>query len=154
MDIFNAAVEDNPSVRYGCVAARSPTPPPLNTFRNLLSPARALSAAVFRPLHAGASKVSRSYPPPNPSPEVHAVLDERFGKKLDASFNDGLVPTASMVWGDLIWAGEADHLDLLGHFDGGSDSQHTDWLVSGVGFREPDFDEAMDALADFLLSRG
>lgn len=151
MDIFNAATEDNPNLRYGCVVSRSPRPPPLNTFRNLFFPARALSAAVFRPLHIGASRVSKVYPPPNPAPEVHALLEERFGQKLDIAFNDGLVPTTSMIWGDVVWAGAADHLDLLGHFDGGRDSDHTDWLVSGVGFREPDFDDVMDAVADFLL---
>lgn len=70
---------------------------------------------------------------------------------LDHSVNDGLVPTTSMLWGEILWVGAADHLDVLGHFKGGRESRHTDWLVSGVGFRKPRFDEVMDAIADFLL---
>lgn len=154
MDIFNAAAEDNPNLRYGCVVARSPRPPPLNTARNLLFPARALSAAVFRPMHIGASRVSRVYPPPNPSPEAHTILEESFGRRIENTMNDGFVPTTSMIWGDILWAGEADHLDMLGHFDGDRDAAHTDWLVSGAGFREPDFDAVMDAVADFMLPAG
>ena len=69
------------------------------------------------------------------------------------TLNDGLVPTASMIWGDVLWAGTADHLDVLGHFHGDRDSSHTDWLVSGAGFRDDDFDEVMDALAEFQLQR-
>jgi hypothetical protein len=42
---------------------------------------------------------------------------------------------------------------VLGHFHGDRDSSHTDWLVSGAGFREDDFDEVMDALAEFQLQR-
>ena len=58
-----------------------------------------------------------------------------------------------MIWGDVLWAGSADHLDVLGHFRGDRDSTHTDWLVSGAGFREDDFDEVMDAVAEFQLQR-
>ncbi|MGB8332421.1 MAG: hypothetical protein WCE62_20015 [Polyangiales bacterium] len=70
---------------------------------------------------------------------------------LERSFNEGLVPTASMVWGTVLWAGTADHLDVLGHFHADRDSSHTDWLVSGAGFREEDFDDLMDAIAEFQL---
>jgi hypothetical protein len=110
-----------------------------------------LSAAVFSTLHVGAGRTSRIYPPPNPSPEVRAQLEEKLGLRLDNGLNDGLVPTASMIWGDLLWAGTADHLDILGHFHGERDTAHTDWMVSGAGFREDDFDEAMDAIAEFQL---
>ena len=81
------------------------------------------------------------------------MLEERFGAELERSANDGFVPTTSMLWGDVVWAGSADHLDILGHFKDSRDSPHTDWLVSGAGFRKPAFDEAMDAVADFLLGR-
>ena len=58
-----------------------------------------------------------------------------------------------MLWGDLLWAGAADHLDILGHFHGEPGSTHTDWLTSGAGFREDDFGQVMDAVTDFLLDR-
>lgn len=152
MDIFNAGVEDNPNVRYGSIVTRMPRPGPVRLVRGLRSPFQALSAAVFSTLFVGAGRTSRVYPPPNPSPEVQEYLARRLGVQIDNSLNDGLVPTTSMVWGAVLWAGTADHLDILGHFHGDRDSSHTDWMVSGAGFREDDFDEAMDAVAEFQLS--
>ena len=151
MDIFNAGVEDHPSVRYGSVVTRMPRPAPTRLVRDLRSPVNALSAAVFSTLWLGAGRTSKIYPPPNPAPEVHAYLEQKLGIAIDQSLNDGLVPTISQVWGEVIWAGTADHLDVLGHFRGDSDTDHTDWMVSGAGFREDDFDEVMDAIADFQL---
>ncbi len=153
MDIFNVGVENNPKLRYGCIATRMPAPAPVALLKNLRSPLSALSAAVFSTLYVGAGRTSRVYPPPEPLPEVRAYLEQRLGLPLDSSLNDGLVPTSSMIWGEVLWAGTADHLDILGHFHGDRDSSHTDWMVSGAGFREDDFDEAMDALADFQLQR-
>jgi hypothetical protein len=151
MDIFNAAVEDHPNLRYGCVLTRTPPPQPLHLARDLRTPVQALSAAFFSTLYIGAGRTSTQYPPPNPAPEVIEYVEARLGRSFGLSLNDGLVPTASMVWGDVLWAGTADHLDILGHFGGERDSSHTDWLVSGAGFREDDFDDAMDAIADFQL---
>ncbi len=152
MDIFNAAVEDNPSLRYGCVVTRMPPPAPLKVASGILSPVGALSAALFTTLYVGASHPSSVYPSPIPTPEVGDFLTERFGEPVEPSFNDGLVPTLSQLWGDIVWAGTADHLDILGHFQGDKDLSHTDWQVSGAGFDEPDFDEAIDAIADFQVA--
>ena len=153
MDIFNAGVEDNPNVRYGSVVTRMPPPGPVRLLKNLRSPIDALSAAVFSTLYVGAGRTSKVYPPPGPAPEVREYLEQKLGHEIDNTLNDGLVPTTSMIWGDVLWAGTADHLDVLGHFHGDRDSSHTDWLVSGAGFREDDFDEVMDALAEFQLQR-
>ncbi|MGB8223456.1 MAG: hypothetical protein WCF10_12805 [Polyangiales bacterium] len=151
MDIFNAAVENNSNLRYGCVVARTPPPRPFRVARNLRSPLNALSAAFFSTLYVAASRASKVYPPPAPAPELREYLERKFGHALEPTFNDGLVPSTSMIWGSVLWAGTADHLDVLGHFGGDRDSSHTDWLVSGAGFREDDFDELMDAIADFQL---
>jgi triacylglycerol esterase/lipase EstA (alpha/beta hydrolase family) len=153
MDIFNVGVENNPNLRYGCVATRLPPPRPVRLLKNLRSPINALSAAVFSTLYIGAGRTSKVYPPPGPAPEVREYLEQRLGRELDNTLNDGMVPTTSMIWGNLLWAGTADHLDVLGHFHGDRDSSHTDWMVSGAGFREDDFDEVMDAVAEFQLQR-
>ena len=153
IDIFNAGVEDNPNLRYGCVVTRMPPPAPRRLFRDLRSPINALSAAIFTTLYVGAGRTSRIYPPPSPAPEVREYLEKKLGRKLDNSLNDGLVPTTSMIWGNILWAGTADHLDIIGHFHGDRDSTHTDWMVSGAGFREDDFDDVMDAIAEFQLQR-
>jgi pimeloyl-ACP methyl ester carboxylesterase len=151
MDVFNVAVEDNPKLRYGCVVTRAPAPGPIRVGRNLRTPIQALSAAFFSTLWVGAGRISKVYPPPMPVPEALEVLETALHHPFEISLNDGLVPTASMIWGQVLWAGTADHLDILGHFQGERDSSHTDWLVSGAGFREQDFDEAMDAIAEFQL---
>ena len=153
MDIFNAGVEDNPNLRYGSVVTRMPPPGPVRLLKNLRSPINALSAAVFSTLYVAAGRTSKVYPPPGPAPEVREYLEQKLGHEIDNTLNDGLVPTTSMIWGDVLWAGTADHLDVLGHFHGERDSSHTDWLVSGAGFREDDFDEVMDAVAEFQLQR-
>jgi len=153
MDIFNAGVENNPNLRYGSVVTRMPPPGPVRLLKNLRSPINALSAAVFSTLYVAAGRTSKVYPPPGPAPEVREYLEQKLGRKLDNTLNDGLVPTTSMIWGDVLWAGTADHLDVLGHFHGDRDSSHTDWLVSGAGFREDDFEEVMDAVAEFQLQR-
>jgi triacylglycerol lipase len=151
MDIFNAGVENNPSVRYGSVVTRMPPPGPVRLLKSVRSPIDALSAAVFSTLYVGAGRTSKVYPPPGPVPEVRDYLEKKLSLELDNTLNDGLVPTTSMIWGDVLWAGTADHLDVLGHFQGDRDSSHTDWMVSGAGFREDDFDEVMDAIAEFQL---
>ncbi|MGB5809801.1 MAG: hypothetical protein WBG86_04670 [Polyangiales bacterium] len=151
MDIFNAGVEDNPRVRYGSVVTRMPPPGPIKVAASVLTPAGALSVALFTTLYLGASNASKVYPSPRPGPEIEAYLEQSIGGPIEQSFNDGLVPTLSQVWGEVVWAGTADHLDILGHFKGQRGSGHTDWQVSGAGFDEAGFDDAMDAVADFLL---
>ena len=151
MDIFNAAVEDNPAIKYGSVVTRVPTPAPVRIAASIRSPVAALSAAFFSTLYMGASIPSKIYPVPMPGREIREYVEEKIGRELDDSLNDGFVPTKSMVWGSVLWAGVADHLDTLGHFHGDRDTSHTDWLVSGAGFDETDFDEIMDAIVDFQL---
>jgi triacylglycerol lipase len=151
MDIFNAGVEDNPNLRYGSVVTRMPPPGPVRLLKNLRSPVNALSAAIFSTLYVGAGRTSKVYPPPGPAPEVRQYLEQKLEREIDNTLNDGMVPTTSMIWGEVLWAGTADHLDVLGHFHGDRDSSHTDWMVSGAGFDESDFDEVMDAIAEFQL---
>jgi hypothetical protein len=73
-----------------------------------------------------------------------------FGKAVGARSNDGVVPLRSQIWGDVVWAGYADHLDVLGHFDGRGDAHH-DWLTSGSGFDARQFDAMLDAIARGML---
>ena len=153
MDIFNAAVENSSAVRYGSIASWGPSPGPIRFASSVRSPMAALSATLYSTLHVLASRASKTYPYPSPEATAREKIERALGREMQDGLNDGLVPTASMVWGELLLAGAADHLDILGHFHGEPGSTHTDWLTSGAGFREHDFGQAMEAVTDFLLDR-
>src|SRR5208283_4164854 len=84
-----------------------------------------------------------------------------FGQVPDVRANDGVVPLRSQLHGRLLWTGYADHLDVLGHFDGGRVEEsaggtpdaprHVDWLRSGAGFDEARFAAMTKAIADALV---
>ena len=87
------------------------------------------------------------------------MLARAFGKAPGARANDGVVPLRSQLHGSLVWAGYADHLDVLGHFDGGkgdgrqgggrgSGQPHVDWLHSGSNFDRDRFDAMTNAVAE------
>jgi hypothetical protein len=153
MDMFNASVEDSPEVRYGSVASWGPSPGPVPFLSSVRSPMAALSATLYSTLYVIASRASKTYPYSPPEATAREMIEHALDRELTDGVNDGLVPTASMVWGDLLWAGAADHLDILGHFHGEPGSTHTDWLTSGAGFGAEEFAQVMDAVADFLLDR-
>ena len=52
----------------------------------------------------------------------------------------------------LLWCGEGDHLDVLGHFhDDVKPRRHTDWMTSGAHFTRQRFASLMDAIVSFQL---
>jgi hypothetical protein len=66
--------------------------------------------------------------------------------------NDGIVPTLSQTWGQVIHAAVADHLDVLGHFrDAAHEPPHVDWLVSGSGFDRGRFEALWGDVVRFLV---
>ncbi len=153
MDLFNAAVESDPRVRYACVASAAPAPRALRFVRRLRSPYAALTAAIYSTLYQFASKVPDVYPYARPSERELTLLRAGIDHEITDSANDGIVPTLSMLHGELIWAGEADHLDVLGHFYDAEpgDSPHRDWITSGARFSRKRFNALLDAMASFLL---
>jgi triacylglycerol lipase len=151
MELFNAAVTNNPAVRYGCIASAGPPPGARRVLSALISPVAALKLAVYSTVYGVASHGADRYPYATPSPSQSARLTERLGT-IGPHSVDGIVPTLSMLWGELIWCGNADHLDVVGHFaDDRSVEPHVDWLASGAHFRPSDFAAMSDALCGFLL---
>ncbi len=150
-ELFNACTRDNPDVRYGYIATSAPPPSAVRFASKVRSPYAALSATVYSTLYAVASRQSKRYAAPTPESPLRERLEKALGRTIDGTLNDGVVPTLSMHWGELLWAGAADHLDILGHFHGRPGGKHTDWLHSGAGFTEESFHTAMNAAADFML---
>jgi len=171
MDLFQAGVEDRPGVAYACTCSMAPPPTPQALASSLISPWRLLSSTLFTTLYGITSRYDERYPcaAPTTGAEAESVLRQGFARLPGARANDGVVPTLSQIWGRVVWAGYADHLDVLGHFpgrtedektgfwggggapDATADTRHVDWLRSGAGFDARSFAALMDAVAHAML---
>jgi triacylglycerol lipase len=171
MDLVTAGVQDRPGVLYQCTASMAPPPSPTKWVRSLVRPWATLSTAIFTMLWGITSRYDDSYPcaAPDAGDEAEAALERAFGRAPGARANDGVVPIRSQLWGRVAWIGLADHLDVLGHFDGGDgkrrggkggakdganggangdDPPHVDWLRSGAQFDAERFAAMTDAIAE------
>ena len=83
------------------------------------------------------------------------VLRTAFGTLPDAAASDGVVPTRSQSWGDVIQAVEADHLDVVGHYgDPAHVPPHIDWLTTGSGCTSARFEALWNAVVEWMLADG
>jgi hypothetical protein len=152
-ELFNVAVLDAPGVRYGSVATAAPPPRARRLFRAMRSPLAALQLAAYTTLYGVASRASVRYPYALPDPGQRRALSLSLGRPVTPEDVDGVVPTLSMLWGELVWCGAADHLDGVGHFrDDGRPRHHVDWLDSGAHFGRASFEAMADAVCRFLLA--
>ena len=166
MDLFVAGVEDRPGVLYQSTASMAPPPSARTFLRALKGPYSALSSAIFAILYGLSSRYDRRYPceAPSAGEENERTLARAFGPSPGPRANDGVVPIRSQIWGNLVWAGYADHLDVLGHFAGDAlpaalkiddgEPAHVDWLCSGSTFNRERFASLVTAIAGGLLSSG
>ena len=156
MDLFQAGIENRAGVQYQSTATMAPPPTASGWVRKITRPWSAMSHAVFTTLYGITARYDDRYPcaAPNAGVQAETVLARAFGRSPGARANDGVVPLRSQIWGQLIWAGYADHLDVLGHFaddgakpTGEGEVQHVDWLSSGASFDRDQFARVMDAIA-------
>jgi triacylglycerol lipase len=134
MDVFNAAVRDRPAVRYSSIVTRARPPSLGSALAAGADPAAQAIHALYQALYrvAASSRPSRE---PAMSRHNAAVLRRAYGRLPHSRANDGIVPTRSQVWGDVLGAVQADHLDVIGHFnDPSTKPPHFDWLTTGSGF--------------------
>lgn len=153
-DILNGATGDPDHARYGCVVTRAPAP----RIRQVVgwrhggdAYARALYC-LYAALYAVAAR-SRETLLPALRPHQEHSLRTHFGDVPAPSDNDGIVPTRSQVWGEVIDAVDADHLDLIGHFGRHRDALASDWLPSGSRFRSQEFHRTWTRVADFIADQ-
>ncbi len=156
MDLFQAGVEDNPTVSYQCTVSYAQGRKARDWGRAILSPWANLSAPIFATLHRLTSLENQVYPCLLQGPEgekAERALQSALGHAPPPNACDGVVPLRSQVWGPIVWAGQGDHLDVMGHFDGrASRIPHTDWMCSGAGYDLPRFDAMMDAIVQGMLA--
>jgi len=150
MDLFQAAVEDRPGVRYQCVASFAPRDGIRGFFRSPPSPWAVVSMAIFNTFYNITASLDARYPCRAPDEATYDKLRAMVGSKPADTESDGVVPLYSQLWGDPIWVGRGDHLDVVGHFPGratkGKAPAHVDWLRSGAGFDETRFETIMDRI--------
>lgn len=149
-DLLNASTADPSSLRYGSVvcSARPPTISNLLVFKH--DPYTQGMHALYAALHRIAG-FARSEQLPDPVPEQRVVLEQAFGSFPDRSWSDGIVPTLSQIWGEVIHATHADHLDVVGHYGSlRSDNPTTDWLPTRSGFDDVAFEALWSAVAGFI----
>jgi triacylglycerol esterase/lipase EstA (alpha/beta hydrolase family) len=150
MEVFNACTRARAGVRAGSVVTLGHPPSIASTLAVGLDPAAQATLAVYAALH----RLARL--PPDRVPLVEDaqadVLRTAFGTLPDAAANDGMVPTRSQPWGEVIAAVQADHLDVVGHFgDPAHDPPHIDWITTGSGCTTTRFEALWAAVVDFML---
>jgi hypothetical protein len=149
MDLFQAGVEDRPGVRYQSVATYAPRHGLRGWASALRSPWGALSAMIFTALSNITAGENSRYPCAPPDGSGPARVRAFVAEDVPLDANDGVVPLYSQVWGELVWVGRADHLDVVGHFPGRGG--HNDWLASGARFDQARFDLVMDRIVAGLF---
>ncbi len=138
IDLFNATASDREGVDYSsiCIRARDPG------FRALkdvgFDPYGQATHGLYRFLHwltaRGGDELTLSG-------EHEQALTRGFGEFPSREASDGVVPTLSQPWGEVIHTAVADHLDVCGHFDDGShEPPHVDWIATGSKFSRRDFE--------------
>lgn len=147
IDLFNASVNPREDVRYGSVITQA-RPPTLRTrVATGLDPYAQLTHNVYAFLHGRAPMQPRDL-----HPDHRESLIRGFGLLPGADASDGIVPSLSQPWGEVIAAVWADHLDVIGHFDGPvHHPPHIDWLISATGFQRDEFEDVWRRVAGFSL---
>jgi triacylglycerol lipase len=152
MDVYNASTDDRPGIRYGCVVTQARRPGLRSALGAGLSPYAQATHALYVGLYRVASGTPRKKEPPL-TLEQATPLRLAYGRLPDARSNDGMVPTRSQVWGEVIRAVWADHLDVIGHFNLPTHvPPHFDWLTSGTGFTRAQFEELWGSVAAYLAT--
>jgi triacylglycerol lipase len=152
VQLFNATVLARDGVRYGSVVTRSAKPGLRSTRVTGLDPAAQALHAVYAAIYRLASQTPAAGVPPL-APDQARTLRSAYRTIPGPGSNDGIVPTRSQVWGRVIAAVTADHLDVIGHFtDLSTKPPHIDWMTSGSGFALPQYEKLWSGVLDFLFT--
>lgn len=149
IDLFNASTSNRDGVDYASVVTMAHKPD-LSSIREIgLDPYRQASHVVYQAL----ALLTRGGHYEPLSDADARFLEDAYGAVPTSRATDGVVPTLSQVWGKLIHAARADHLDACGHFDDPHhDPPHVDWIATGSGFDRPAFEALWSDVADFVAA--
>jgi triacylglycerol lipase len=150
-DLLNACTAE-PDVRFGSVVARSPEPTWRGFLRSFGDPYAQLVYPLYRFLYRLAARHEARWIPEAVGSQRERLL-EFFGELPSPRDNDGVSPTNSQIWGELVHATTADHLDVVGHFGSfDADVRAGDWFPSYSGFDGASFERLWADVAAFILA--
>jgi triacylglycerol lipase len=166
MDLVAAGFQDHPDVVYQSTVSMAPSPKPMRWLETIGHPWRAVSLSLFFGLHRVTAAHGDRYPcaamrdtAPWSGDVNEAFLTRALSTSPTLDDNDGVVPLRSQLWGNVVWAGLGDHLDVLGHYREHRDQsavapdlRHVDWLTSGSEFSHVELTALMDAIATGMLN--
>ena len=149
-DLLNATTGKPERLRYGCVVTCGAPA----SFKTAWSHSLDLYAqslhALYGALHWLASRADARWFAKLPA-ATEAALIRDLGRAPQLRDNDGVVPTLSQIWGDYLGAVRADHLDVVGHFGYMKEGTGSDWLPSGSGFGQREFENVWRSVATYLV---
>lgn len=138
------------SVRYGCVVMAAPRPGLTSVRQVGLHPYPLATHALYAAMHTLAT---RGFEDVRLAEEHDDAMEEAYGTRPTPRVADGVVPTLSHPWGDVIFVGEGDHLDVCGHFESANHHPpHVDWLKSSSQFTRTEFEELWHRVARYIAS--
>jgi hypothetical protein len=151
MDIFDAAVGNRAGIRCGSVVTSTERMSLAGVLRVGLDPYAQAAHFLFGALRKVTSAMNDQYLPVL-TPTQIAQLEHAFGAVPTAQDNDGIVPSLSQVWGEMIHLAKADHFDAIGHFAGPEHvPPHYDWLASGCRFDRSGFERLWQDVTRFIV---
>ncbi len=151
MDIFDAAVENRAGIRCGSVVTSTEPMSLGGVLRVGLDPYAQAAHFLFGALRKVTGAMNDQYLPVL-TPVQIAQLEHAFGAVPTAQDNDGIVPSLSQVWGEMIHLAKADHFDAIGHFAGPEQvPPHYDWLASGCRFDRSGFERLWQDVIRFIV---
>jgi hypothetical protein len=154
MDVFNAAAGRRTTTRYGAVVTRARPPGLRSALAAGLDPSAHATRAVYNALYRLAELTPRTRERRFVAKQTRALRRAYRERLPSRKANDGVVPTQSQVWGEMIHAARADHLDIIGHFrDPSHVPPHFDWLTTGSGFTREHFESVWTDVMDFICRK-
>ena len=151
-DVLNAATANPPHVRCASVVTRAPRPSARALMRFRHDIYAQTTYAAYAAVHRLTSRTENLRPELLRANQLEA-LRQIYGEIPNPRDNDGIVPTLSQVWGEVLCGETADHLDGIGHFGVHEPGQAKgDWLPSDSGFDTQRFRALWRRVAEYIAA--
>jgi triacylglycerol esterase/lipase EstA (alpha/beta hydrolase family) len=148
-DLLNATTGQPDQIRYASLVTCAKKPDLNSVFRHGVNLYGQGLHAVYGVLYHLAARADARLQP-EPSLAAEQVFQRDLGRLLTMQDNDGMVPAESQIWGEVLGAVHADHLDVIGHYGERGNEADADWFPSNSGFTRHDFEQLWCRVADYL----